>query len=661
MNILYLIDFLNTNFTDLIWQEIIDYKKGFLSTNSCFSLAKEYKISPQELANKKSKEINEFFKLNIFFLKANSLNGYINIDFNNYDFKDFDILNLAKLFELKKVNKRILIDYLSINLGKKAHLGHMCSANLGESLKRILSLKYTEVVSENYLGNWGIQFCLLIWSFNHFEKLKLDFVKPNLLEIDAKNLSKKENLDLIDKLYRMYVKVNYLAKEDDTITQEVKKIQKQIELDYLAFTVEKKDKTELIKLWLQIVDISLMYQKEIENFLNLNTKPNSHILLKNSDYYKNYNQKNLDLKTKNQLLKLDSQAKFNFSPILSEFDFTLGESFFVSLIPEVYYLAQKKVFIQEGEAIFIDLEEEKLGRCYLISSDGYSSYATRDILARFVWSGVLNSEIMITASDNRQSHHFRQVFAIIKRIIKSKIYTKKEFGWLTEKQTKKALKILSNTDSLKHIGFGFLSLPDGTMSTRKGKILAFEDVKNKLLEEIELVGIEKKLSLDTETKIKLAKSTIKWLNLSKDREIDTIFDIKKLLKFEGNTGIYQLYTIARINSILDKNYKNEDLNIFNQKNVDFSILTEKEILIFKHIYILPLILENICKNYKPHLLINFLYYLSTEFNSWYSNSTSIILEKDLTKKNTLLKFCLIIRETLEFGLNLLAIDSVKKI
>jgi arginyl-tRNA synthetase len=282
------------------------------------------------------------------------------------------------------------------------------------------------------------------------------------------------------------------------------------------------------------------------------------------------------------------------------------------------FLEENNLWEKEDQARYFDFEKlvenwqgldenlkskiGRLGRCYLISSAGYTSYAYRDLAARIHWAGELDMDIMITVTANEQNHHFQQLFAICYYLSELKSF-----------QEKFSTKISSrlNYDSLVHISYGFLTLPEGKMST------------------------------------------LKWYDLARDSAGDIVLDIPKILSFEGNTGVYQLYTIARLNSILKKNSTTD-------QNLNYDLLNPVEQKIIKACWLTPLVLDQISSSYKPHHLCNHLFEIATMVNSWYVE-TSVSRETQENRKQTLLNFCQQIQLHLKNGLELLGIESLEEL
>jgi arginyl-tRNA synthetase len=656
MTILEIRKRLENRFPTFQWSTPPDLHLGILTTNQVFIQAKEAKKNPKELAEHIAADINQFFESENLFFKAVIAGPYVNIQLSQKEFQNWiqdypQALqslqsfsdNSKPIFGLSQNTNTVLIDYFNCNVAKKIHIGHIRSADIGETLRRILSLSVSKIITAPYLGDWGIQFSYVIWGIEHFDQLSLDFSKP-----DLENESK---MDLINKFYQIYVRVNQILPEHEHIALAAKKLQSELEI-YLKNGEKSEDKvvvasglklSEIAEYWRDIVKISLEEYHVAENYLNLNKGfAGSQVLFSNE---------------KREEIE-QTQLCWDINTVHEDgkFDLFLGESFYIPYAQVFEDLVESGIATRENQAIYVDLESQNLGRCYLLSSEGYSLYSSRDIIARFVWAGLLEADILLSLADNRQNHSFQQVFAVLKLILDSNIYESKPFGLLTQAQTDRAIQILK-TRMAEFVGFGFMTLPGGAMSTRKGKIIAFEELKETLENKVKETLMEKSHSDPTPDLIrKVSVATLKWVDLHRDRDQDVVFDFNQFLKFEGNTGVYQLYTVARLHSILGKNELDAKTGA-----TDITLLDKpEEQLILATMYQLPSVLDEITKTYKPHLLCNHLFDLATQINSWYAKY-SVSAEQDLDRKAALLGFCTMVRDHMKLGLELLGIEPVESL
>ena len=605
---------------------------GILSSNYAFVEGKKQKINHVEFAKSIAKEITPKLPEGITVTTAGP---YLNI-VPNSDFWNMEVNHNSLTNCMPKSEDILMMEYFSPNVGKKMHIGHIRSANIGEAISRIMSLKYPNVITNNHLGDWGIQFGIIIWGIQNLASLNLD-----IKSIDWNG----QTQTIIDQLYQIYVAVNAKIKEQGEdlasgIRSKAQKIASDLE-QIKADGATTDNQKELYELFESIIEVSVRSFESGELDLSLNKNK--------SDW-----DKSPTIKRVEALFGGDISA-FLHPETNDKFDMIIGESRYVPFVSFFDTLVDKGLAISEDKAIYIDLEDQGLGRCYVISSQGYSLYHSRDIIARFLWAGAIGAKKMITLADNRQSHSFKQTFAVINKVIESGILQSSPFPGLTQEETDTAVSTLTQ-EMARHVSFGFMSLKDGAMSTRKGKIIAYTDLrdqlKNAARESLTAKGYAGNTP-DEDTVDKVFVAALKWADLHRDRDQDVVFDMDDFVGFEGNTGIYQLYTVARLHGILANN--TEPLY-----NINWDLLNVEEQNILKQIYMLPMVLEEITRTYKPHILCTHLHEVALAINSWYSKY-SVNQESDAKRKSTMFTFCYELIRHQEFGLILLGIETVKSL
>ena len=317
-----------------------DEKMGDLSM-PCFRLSNVAKKSPIDIAN----EIKDKFKKEEEIKNIACVNGYLNFEVS-FDKEAIDILNKSlKIDDNKKsIDKTIVIDYSSPNIAKPFHLGHFRNTVLGSSIYKIYKELGYNVVGINYLGDWGRQFGLLIEGYNRFKD-----------EYDFEN-------NALDALCSIYVRINQLAKEDDTIFDKARE-------NFLK--LEEGDK-EYLKLW--------------EHF------------------------RNISLEEYNKLYKL----------IGCNFDSYNGEAFYNDKMDIVIKTLEDKKVLKDSEgAKVVYIPNEKVP-CIILKSNGSSIYATRDLAAIMYRSKEYNYDKAIYITAYEQKGHFKQVFEVAKHLVNEK-------------------------------------------------------------------------------------------------------------------------------------------------------------------------------------------------------------------------------------------------
>ena len=302
----------------------------------CFILAKELKKAPAliatELQSKIAQEIN-----NEDIKEVTAVNGFLNFKINRQKMVE----ELAKEFDAKKEdygsgnqNKNIVIDYSSPNIAKPFHVGHLRSTVIGAALYNIYQFLGNNVTGINHLGDYGTQFGKLIEGYKRW----------------GKEYNIEENP--IDELTKIYIRINNLCKEDESVLEECRNNFKKLE-DGDPYCKE---------LWEKFRALSL---KEFERVYKM---------------------------------------------LGSKFDSYNGEAFYVDKMPEVVNLLQKsgKLVDSEGAKV-VDLGED-MPPCIIIKSNGSSTYATRDLAAILYRARTYDYDKAIYVTSYEQILHFKQIF-----------------------------------------------------------------------------------------------------------------------------------------------------------------------------------------------------------------------------------------------------------
>ena len=606
---------------------------GLLSSAKAFEEAKLQGKNPSVVATDLLVILENVILKNNLPIKANVTGPYLNVQA-----KQEFLIELAKdlenNFRLIQSNKKVLLEYVSPNVAKPLHAGHLVNAVIGESLKQILNLKYKNLETEIYWGDWGIQFGIILWAVGQIGEKKVELI----LNGETANLSLNEyDTSPIDTLVKVYVWGNQQKEKvenfDEQIRSEVLKLESGDEKSLELWEKYCKDSKKVIRQTLNKIGLGKFDHEFGESYYQERMKILNSFMDKNQLW---------EVEEKGRFIDLDKMSASWEKLSLLKQELTLKSD------------SESKTGDEnsEIEQIIPFKTIATYGRCYLIQSkDGYSTYPFRDVAARWHWADDLKADIMITLTDHTQSHNFHQAFSIV-----SYLAANPEFLSLSSREVANRLKL----KNLVHIPYGFLKLPEGKMSTRNGNFVTFNDI-------LEAIQTEAKSNLEARypdlvknelehRSLILSLAAIKWTILSKDIIKDTVLNIPQILTFEGNTGVYQLYTFARLNSILTKNGVNLETN----PELNLNFLSLDELTILNYLNQLPIILEEICSSYKPHSLSNYLFNLATMVNSWYTK-VNVTNEKDSERKASLLAFCQLLAKHLEETLSLMGIETLESL
>lgn len=317
------------------------------------------------------------------------------------------------------------------------------------------------------------------------------------------------------------------------------------------------------------------------------------------------------------------------------FDTYYGESFYHPMMPAVVKeLVEKKIAVDDDGAkvVFFD-ESENLHPCIVQKKDGAYLYSTSDIATIKFRKDNYSVNKIIYLTDERQQDHFKQFFKITDIL-----------GWDVEKY---------------HIWFGIMRFADGVFSTRKGNVIRLEELLDEAHKRAYDIVNEKNQNLSEEEKQNIAEvvgiASVKYADLSQNRQSPIIFEWDKILNFEGNTAPYLLYSYARIQSILSKV---NELNINLNETISMKLENKFERSLAAYLLLFPLSILKSAETFKPNLIADYLYELAKKLNSFYNNCP--ILNQD---GETLKTRALLIKKTgevLKIGLDLLGIKVLNK-
>ncbi len=258
----------------------------------------------------------------------------------------------------------------------------------------------------------------------------------------------------------------------------------------------------------------------------------------------------------------------------------------------------QNLLIKDQGAIGMDLSEDNLGFCLMVKSDGTGLYATKDVQLAKIKFEEFSVDKNIYIVDDRQAHHFKQVFKVLEKI-----------GF------KKAKNCF-------HLQYNVVELPDGAMSSRKGNIIPLMDLIQMMENKIKEKYLQKYLNDPNSgwtqedvvsTARMIANGAIKYGMIRVDNNRKIVFDMDEWLKLDGETGPYLQYVHARILSLCNK------LNYNPQAPLNWSGLQKDSemALLIKIIKFKDVIASGV-QNLQTMHLCGYLYDLGKLFNSFYS-------------------------------------------
>ncbi len=329
-------------------------------------------------------------------------------------------------------------------------------------------------------------------------------------------------------------------------------------------------------------------------------------------------------------------VKKNYKELDAHFDLWLGESDAHETCKEVVKLAQEKGIseIDDGATI-IRLDENKGQKppVILVKSDGGFGYQLTDIATIKMRYDDLKAQEIIYVVDKRQSLHFEQVFEVAEKLN------------------------LAPQVKFLHIGFGTVNGSDGKpFKTRDGGVMNLEDLiklsKDKVREslpapdEVEGNG-EKEIEKMVD---QIAMAAIKFQDLKNNIASGYVFELDDFAKFEGKTGPYIQYAVARINSILRK-AKEKGLT---PNKIEITTKDERDLAL--KIAQLNAAVARAQSEKEPSIITDYVYTLAQVFSSFYNTSPIMTAETNEIAQSRL-ALAKLVRDILVKLLYLLGIEA----
>lgn len=324
--------------------------------NGAMAVAKAYKKAPIMIAN----DVVEVLKESVCIEQVEAVNpGFINIILDG----EFVASYLGKMSEQEKLGveeptkqKTIIVDYGGANVAKPLHVGHLRSAVIGESVKRIGKYVGHKMIGDVHLGDWGYQMGLVI--------TELKKRKPELPYFDDQFEGEypEESPFTITELEEIYPTASAYAKEHEDYKEEALQATFLLQNGHRGYTA----------IWKHIMDVSV------------------------ADLKKNYGALNV------------------------EFDLWKGEADAQPYIPEMVEYMKKEGYahIDQG-ALVVDVKEEtdtkEIPPCMILKSDGAALYDTTDLATLIEREKLYHPDEVIYLADKRQELHFVQVFRCAKK------------------------------------------------------------------------------------------------------------------------------------------------------------------------------------------------------------------------------------------------------
>lgn len=541
--------------------------------NGAFAGAKLYKKAPRMIAQEAADKLaddDSFAKIEVVGA------GFINMDVSDKLLLSYvkDVLSDENLgIPQAEKPETIVLDYGGPNVAKPLHIGHLRSAVIGESLKRLAAATGRKTIADVHLGDWGLQIGLVIAELKErhpdWECFKEGFDPASFSGMPL----------TVDELNEVYPFASAKSKENDEFKAKAKAVTAELQKGAPAY----------IALWKEIIKISV------------------------------------------------ADIKSNYDKLNVSFDYWYGESDAEKFVPELLDILNSKGLMYESQgAMVVDVAEDSdkvtIPPVIIKKSDDSNIYATTDLATIIQRTKEWKPDMIWYVVDSRQSLHFTQVFRCAKKA-----------------------NIVSDECSLEHLGFGTMNGTDGKpYKTREGGVMRLEVLYDMVYDYAKGM-VDKSTHSAEEDKADIARrvavAAIKFGDLINHRAKDYIFDLDKFMAAEGKTGSFLLYSVARVNSILNKTGGSDCFD-------SAEIYSDSERAMLLGIAMSGEAFGLAFRDRAPNIVCENAYKLAELFAKFY-HENHIVDEPDENKKRAWINICAAVKTMLEKHLDILGIETVE--
>lgn len=487
----------------------------------------------------------------------------------------------------------VAVDLCGVNVAKQMHVGHLRATIIGDTIARLYERLGWKVFRQNHLGDWGLPIAMTIAALRRaktdINRVTLDDLNTAYRNAQMQGRDDEAGLAAAHATHVGPHRIAELEAQHDGASDALRDAH-----DTLR-RLQSGD-TAIVADWQKLIDVTMREVYETAQILGVDLKP----------------------------------------------EHNRGESFFRDrLASTVGDFVNANLAVRDDGALVVRFADRE--RPLLIQkSDGTSLYATTDLAAVKYRIQDLGAELVVYCVDARQRDHFRDVFDAVRLI-----------GWTKRPDDSQA--------SLVHVPFGaVLGADKRPLKTRSGENFtlkalldeavargrrevrsraAVPDAPTSGMSGAELDAIGEAVGI----------AAIKYADLSSDVGRDYVFDLDRMVSFEGDTGPYAQYAHARISGILAKAGANGATS-------PIIIGAAEERALALNLLRYPSAIEDAAAQLAPNRLAAFIYELANTFNSFYQ-SCPVLRGIDDSTRCSRLRLCDLTRRVLADALSIMAISA----
>ncbi|MBI1303695.1 MAG: arginine--tRNA ligase [Phycisphaera sp.] len=491
----------------------------------------------------------------------------------------------------------VVIDLCGVNVAKQMHVGHLRATIIGDSLARVFERLGRRVWRENHLGDWGLPIAMTLAKL---VREKRDFAQLTLDDLNAayRGAQRETATDDLDAAHEFRCGPHRLAE-----------LELQYEPSRAAMEDAKKTLVrlqsgdpEIVRLWERLIEVTMEQVYEAARTLNAKLGPENN----------------------------------------------RGESFFRDRLAGVVdaFRASGLAKSDKGAMVvpFADRERPLL----IQKSDGGFLYATTDLAAVRFRTYELDGDLVVYVVDARQRDHFKDVFDAARLI-----------GWNKTKD--------GTESTLVHLGFGaVLGADKKPLKTRSGENFTLKDLLDEACERGAAEVMRRAADPNAPTHglsgnelraigAAVGIAAVKYADLSGDLTKDYVFDLDRMIAFEGDTGPYLQYAHARIASILSKSGESSDAIA----GAPLTLAEPAERALALHILRYAQMVLDVGRSLETNRVGLYLRTLAELFNAFYQ-SCPVLKADDTATRLARLRLCAVARAVLADGLSLYGIAAPER-
>jgi arginyl-tRNA synthetase len=620
--------------------------------------------------------------------RVEAVNGYVNIYFDANAIAGRmigEVLGERETYGRgAPKGERIMVEYSQPNTHKAFHIGHLRNNALGISVCRILETAGYEVLAANYIGDIGMHVIKCLWCYEQFHQGKEPadpaergrWLGEIYAESDARLNYRKDVIEFL----------HMLAREDGAFVTGIDRMLKHLwrkntegeDIAYLLgrFTHAQEIKEDqlreqdvIVKFW-PIVGDQLREEASnerppipIEGMPEPTMTPEERLarfeeLAQHIDWWLEVPRWQAEVKETFQRWERQdpdfvalwketrewSMADFRriYDELGARFDYWFYESEQEEPGRAMVHELLERGIAEVSEGLPVVKIDEKLGlkqdtyrTLPILRSDGTTLYSTKDLALTRTKFEEYHVDRAIWVVDVRQSLYFDQIVKILEL-----------WGFA---QAAKSY----------HLGYAFVVLPEGVISSRKGNAPFYEDVRDKVLARAREIIEEKNYELAPSKRAEVARQvalgSLKYAMLARDNNKVIIFDLEEALSFDGHSAPYIQYAHARACRILEHGKTSGDTLLAKVGELNFGELQPEELSLLQHISSYPNEIQRSAEEYRPLVIASYVYELAKKFNDFYHACP--VLPSPEPTRTARLALVAATRQVLANGLNLLAVDA----